>query len=695
MSLGLSASDAVVLKYPVTERLNRDMQDAHKSLLDPTPTHNSFLTRTSMDEFQDASLSTATTQSLAKHATDLLEKAKAKKDAKTGRIHGTRRDHESADIFKFNGSSDEDPQEESYTGAELQSLDGGKENGAQELPETLRYPHASRPQGGSSNTIPTVLNSTPPQPFNSSAMRTTSDHEQHVPYPRSQSDGRMPTPTTPSHSRSTASSTYKATQKEATSQPPALPNLYFDECEAQQRPTSSRSAIASGKAPTINKSENTLDDAIDASQDSERAESNSLPSFHTAGLLRPMVVLPEAQDDPLSLDQVSRPAPDVQSTRAVKISEERKFQKHEQIAADDLGSDDISIGLPKEQYKPRPSRSRGTRNDGEIVVPTDYSKRPETVAMGKKERKKRKGKQCVSAEVIAKTEREEEADEKDMAFSKSEVALSEIEPTGIESTGSPMNAEGQLEDVRPVDLPMSKPETTEIDDHSTQGSVKRGSKPKRQRGRPKKAADADMPAPRIGQGVREGSVERKEPSALINRKPAKGGQAKKSQSVVDSDSESEEENTKSAAKCDQLSKNSQSNADGDSESEGVTSSKISKRGRSGKKSHLVLDSDSEDDTKPPEEHKCQSKDRRESGPEGSALTESSGNRGTIEPTSKTTNNAGADQSETLPPVTPPKTAASTPKGPNKHSPISAGLSKYRVGLSKRARIEPLLRIVRK
>lgn len=674
----------------ITERLNRGMQDAHKSLLEPTPTHNKFLARTSMDEFQDASLTPPSKRSLGKRGTTLLEEAKAKRDAKTGRIHGPRRDPESADIFKFNGSSDEEPDGESYTGVELQSSDQGKENGAQELPETLRNPRGSRPQGGSSNTIPTVLNSTPPQPFNSSAMRTISDREHHEPYLQSQSDERMPTPTTPSHSRSTASSTYKATQKEAMSQPPAVPNLHPDKFEAQQRPTSSGSAIASGKTTTINTGEHLISEAIDASQGSERAEPTSLPTFHTAGLLRPMVVLPEAQDDSLSLNQVSMPAPDVQITRTVKISDERRLKRHDQTAADDLGSDDISIGLPKEQYKPRPSRSRGTRNDSEIVVPTDYSKRPETVAVGKKERKQRKGKQCVSAEVTAETEREEEADEKDMDVSKSEVTLSEIEPPG-----SPTYAEDQVEDVRSVDLPMSKTETREIDGHSTQGSIRRGSKPKRQRGRPKKAADADMPAPRIEQGVREGSIKRKAHSASTNRKPAKGGQSKKSQSVVDSDSESEEENTKLAAKCDQPSEDPQSNVDGDSESEAVTSSKLSKRGHSGKQSHLVLDSDSEDEPVPPEEHRSQPHDRRNTGPESSALTESSGNHGNTKLTSKTTNNAGADQSETLPPVTPPKAAASTPKGPNKHSPISAGLSKYRVGLSKRARIEPLLRIVRK
>ena len=662
------------------------MQNAHQSLLDPTPTHNKFLARTSMDELQDASLSTPTTQSLGRRTTTLLEKAKAKMN----RMHGTEGDHESADIFKFNGSSDEEPEGGSSTGVEFQSSDQGQEKGAQELLETLRNPHGTRPQVGSSNTIPTVPNSTPPQPFNSSAMRTTSDHEEHEPCPTSESDERMPTPTTLSHSRSTASTSYKATQKEAMTQPPALPNLHPKKLEAQQRRTSSGSAIASSKITTVNTRETSVGGTIDASQIRERAEPTSLPTFHTAGLLRPMVVLPEAQDDSLSSNQFSMPAPDVQITGTVKISDERKLKHYDQTAADDLGSDDISIGLPKEQYKPRPSRSRGTRNNDEVIVPTDYSKRPETVAIGKKETRTRKRKQCVSAEVTVKTEREEEADENDMDVSKSQVTPSEIEPPG-----SPTIAEDQVEELQPVNQQMSKTETTEVGDHSTQGSIKKCSKPKRQRGRPKKAADVNVPAPREEQGVREDSMKCKEHTASTNKKPAKGGQSKKSRSIVDSESESEEERIQPTAKRKQASKKPQSFVNSDSESESVTSRKVSKQGHSGKKSQLVSDSDSEDGADTPEDYKSHAQGHSDPEPDKGALTESSGNRGTAKLTSKTTNNDGADQSEALPPVTPPKAAASTPKGSIKHSPISAGLSKYRVGLSKRARIEPLLRIVRK
>ena len=47
------------------------------------------------------------------------------------------------------------------------------------------------------------------------------------------------------------------------------------------------------------------------------------------------------------------------------------------------------------------------------------------------------------------------------------------------------------------------------------------------------------------------------------------------------------------------------------------------------------------------------------------------------------------------PNTPKKPVEAADRGPDKHSPIGNGKVGYRVGLSKRARIEPLLRMVRK
>jgi hypothetical protein len=47
-------------------------------------------------------------------------------------------------------------------------------------------------------------------------------------------------------------------------------------------------------------------------------------------------------------------------------------------------------------------------------------------------------------------------------------------------------------------------------------------------------------------------------------------------------------------------------------------------------------------------------------------------------------------------TTPVQTPRKAPqKGPDKHSPLNSGKVPYRVGLSKRAKIEPLLRILKK
>lgn len=66
--------------------------------------------------------------------------------------------------------------------------------------------------------------------------------------------------------------------------------------------------------------------------------------------------------------------------RSQPRSSAKKQPKHP--TSDHLGSDDIAaIGMPKEQYKPRPSRSRSTQI---LVEPIDYSVRPEKKAKAKR-----------------------------------------------------------------------------------------------------------------------------------------------------------------------------------------------------------------------------------------------------------------------------------------------------------------------
>ncbi|KAI4174367.1 MAG: hypothetical protein LQ343_002301 [Gyalolechia ehrenbergii] len=57
---------------------------------------------------------------------------------------------------------------------------------------------------------------------------------------------------------------------------------------------------------------------------------------------------------------------------------------------DELGSDDLVSNLPKEIYQPRPSRSRSALTADELVIPEDYSIRPEALAKSKRTSKRRK-----------------------------------------------------------------------------------------------------------------------------------------------------------------------------------------------------------------------------------------------------------------------------------------------------------------
>lgn len=71
------------------------------------------------------------------------------------------------------------------------------------------------------------------------------------------------------------------------------------------------------------------------------------------------------------------------SIRAIRASKAKKAQ--ETNSSDMLNSDDLAIGLPKERYVPRPSRSRSARS---TVEEPDYSVMPEKTAKQKMKRRK-------------------------------------------------------------------------------------------------------------------------------------------------------------------------------------------------------------------------------------------------------------------------------------------------------------------
>ncbi|KAL8645727.1 MAG: hypothetical protein Q9210_006549 [Variospora velana] len=60
------------------------------------------------------------------------------------------------------------------------------------------------------------------------------------------------------------------------------------------------------------------------------------------------------------------------------------------IQLDDSGSENLMPDLPQENYRPRPSRSRSALTSDELLIPEDFSKRPEALAKSKGKSKRRR-----------------------------------------------------------------------------------------------------------------------------------------------------------------------------------------------------------------------------------------------------------------------------------------------------------------
>ena len=94
-----------------------------------------------------------------------------------------------------------------------------------------------------------------------------------------------------------------------------------------------------------------------------------------------------------SHDELSFPA----ASPPQRHSKQNKSQKGDSPSVatpgfqqDELASDDFITGLPKENYQPRPSRSRSALTTDDLLIPEDFSKRPEALARSKKKSKRRK-----------------------------------------------------------------------------------------------------------------------------------------------------------------------------------------------------------------------------------------------------------------------------------------------------------------
>jgi len=271
---------------------------------------------------------------------------------------------------------------------------------------------------------------------------------------------------------------------------------------------------------------------------------------------------------------------------------------------DELGSDDFAVGLPKEQYQPRPSRSRGSRTVDDSVLAIDYSKRPEALAR-KVKRRKTTGTQVGM---------EDERDQGLIDLPVKNIDVFEKSPVVVDEDAiAPKHEPKQVCDTERLAEPLDE----------GQVSVQEAVPTKKKRGRPKKQVEHDVEEEPLN-NVQEPDAAHEE-IAEASAAPAKKGR-KRRKTAEDAVVISEEVMVED----DELTFTSQHEKD-------LTAN--------------VLGAN---------------------------------------------DNAANVRSEAAPnpekPETPKKEAS---KGPNKHSPLNTSRIRYRVGLSKRVRIEPLLKVVRK
>ena len=333
----------------------------------------------------------------------------------------------------------------------------------------------------------------------------------------------------------------------------------------------------------------------------------SFELYRVTDATRPMVLVQEKDHN-----QIRRDTPYVYEgcDSASDMEREGKpgVEQWEMWELEEPGSDEAVIGIPKEHYQPRPSRSR-SRKDEDLVIPLDFSKRPEAALKPKK--KSKRSKTTAFLELIPKEDETEDDDEP-------LPAVPELDIPKFEHTKMSENNKGTLG----------------MDDTESPVTTVKGAK--KQRGRPKKAARHS--------GINEAQVYN-----VIDREVI-------FVEKVLSDEDSARPRERPAQSSVVVDESSQGRKAGD-----ATDAEISQPSVPGKAN------------KP--------------------LREIDGNCMLSKTPEKSEDHKGTIGKDTAPKT--PQKSSPHEKGPDKHSPISTGVVKYRVGLSKRARIEPLLRIVRK
>lgn len=316
-------------------------------------------------------------------------------------------------------------------------------------------------------------------------------------------------------------------------------------------------------------------------------------------------------EDELSISVTRTPAP---SNAKSKLSKSTRIQPEGgDLPTDGPGSDEIFDGLPAEQYKPRPSRSRSGHGGFDILIPADFSERPERTAKRKKTRRK-----TTAFERLVHNSDED----REIVQTRNPVVIIETR-NNMESTSEGVE-----------NLSLLKTRNDHLPKVQDGEPVTKSVPPSKKRRPREKAPESNE----------ELDVPNAETEDLVRLPEPNYSDAPPSKPVRNKRKLSPEPPLRN-----------------------------------------VSDSESCEDDLEPKTGPC---DRNSILKE---LKDKSNLRLASPPSTKCTSEFPSPMKASIPPQTPQKPI----KGPDKHSPLASSKVAYRVGLSKRARIEPLLRIVRK
>ena len=648
------------------ELLNRESRAAHKSLIEPTPQSTLPASRTYSSSQQQTPTSPSTSRLKTKRSKTSVEKPKVKKPSKT---YGKT----CRDIFEFHGGSDGEinvtprkesgpkagkrdksehfglkkagrtqvSQDEGVLGRLITSSEGYTEllstepqpyrvssAGEKDVsprssmpPPASKYTSFQKSQRSEISTMPTTTNLVPPK-----LVKENVNFPAEATYFETQSDTRKPNLTEGSRNGDNEERSQLLSQH-VTSDSMYLKNGMkpIDQKPTEEpAPSSSASEISPSQIFTVRNTDQTssvshgLGSRLDDEQIRPQVDSN------LSTMANPVELLPAITDTEVGQDELSLSVPENPNSSPAKPAKTLKRKRDtDNKNVDELDADDYAIGIPKEHYQPRPSKRRSGGMTEEVFVPTDFSKRPESIAKGK--RKTKRHKTTAFHELLPKDEDEgEDEDVKMMPDPRFEIPEQKPRNSSTERNQPDVEHNHDTDEDRLKAQPEPK-----------QAAVVNGQK---KRGRPKKAVTI----------LSEESV--------LDEVEADHDQE---------DAETEEPTDLATA----------------SRSQKMTKTK-------GPPKPIIHEQEGSNDNRA-----TTAEEDLEDIP-ANILNENDGNIIASEPVANHKPEVSPAKSH-CPPETPRKSATPVPKGPDKHSPISSGKVAYRVGLSKRARIAPLLRIVRK